>query len=229
MHFRIFRRAFTRKIVITEESQIIRPATSNFCVLCRNSPCKMRILLRLASTKSIKNCNAGGCFAVLSEQILCRCKEKMRSNISYCENFICSKCGYLSLKTVWIWLSSVMLLRKIPPKSIKNAFALGCEQFWRSRFFLSQKLFPQGIQAVCPRETLQGWGKSARQNQLGSTPVRLSLYKIRTHPLALAWDVSVFYSFALIAVPSFLTDAMYSRGERFILRLKTLEKYCASG
>ena len=102
MHFRIFRRAFARKMVITEESQIIRPATSNFCVLCRNSPCKMRILLRLASTKSIKNCNAGGCFAVLSEQILCRCKEKMRSNISYCENFICSKCGYLSLKTVWI-------------------------------------------------------------------------------------------------------------------------------
>ena len=129
MHFRIFRRAFARKMVITEESQIIRPATSNFCVLCRNSPCKMRILLRLASTKSIKNCNAGGCFAVLSEQILCRCKEKMRSNISYCENFICSKCGYLSLKTVWIWLSSVMLLRKITPKSIKNAFADGCEQF----------------------------------------------------------------------------------------------------
>ena len=129
MHFRIFRRAFTRKMVITEEGQIIRPATSNFCVLCRNSPCKMRILLRLASTKSIKNCNAGGCFAVLSEQILCRCKEKMRSNISYCENFICSKCGYLSLKTVWIWLSSVMLLRKITPKSIKNAFAGGCEQF----------------------------------------------------------------------------------------------------
>ena len=129
MHLCVFRRAFTRKMVITEESQIIRPATSNFCVLCRNSPCKMRILLRLASTKSIKNCNAGGCFAVLSEQILCRCKEKMRSNISYCENFICSKCGYLSLKTVWIWLSSVMLLRKISPKSIKNAFALGCEQF----------------------------------------------------------------------------------------------------
>ena len=77
MHFRIFRRAFARKMVITEESQIIRPATSNFCVLCRNSPRKMRILLRLASTKSIKNCNAGGCFAVLSEQILCRCKDKI--------------------------------------------------------------------------------------------------------------------------------------------------------
>ena len=108
MHFRIFRWALARKMVITEESQIIRPATSNFCVLCRNSPCKMRILLRLASTKSIKNCNAGGCFAVLSEQIFCRCKEKMRSNIRYCKHFICRRCEYLSHKTVWVRLSSAI-------------------------------------------------------------------------------------------------------------------------
>ena len=139
MHLCVFRRAFTRKMVITEESQIIRPATSNFCVLCRNSPCKMRILLRLASTKSIKNCNAGGCFAVLSEQILCRCKEKMRSNISYCENFICSKCGYLSLKTVWIWLSSVMLLRKITPKYLSKMHSpAGASSFDAADFFESK-------------------------------------------------------------------------------------------
>ena len=176
MHFRIFRRAFARKMVITEESQIIRPATSNFCVLCRNSPRKMRILLRLASTKSIKNCNAGGCFAVLSEQILCRCKEKMRSNISYCENFICSKCGYLSLKTVWIWLSSVMLLRKIPPKSIKNAFAGGCYAVLTKQIFSSPKAFPaghignmskgkdEGIGQICPSKPTWFDSRSAKKN-----------------------------------------------------------------
>ena len=37
-----------------------------------------------------------------------------------------------------------------------------------------QVLFPQDIQAVFPRGELQGSGKSARQNQLGSTPVRLT-------------------------------------------------------
>ena len=37
------------------------------------------------------------------------------------------------------------------------------------------------------------------------------------------------YSESLGDVLSFFTDVMYSRGERFILRLKTLEKYCASG
>ena len=36
-----------------------------------------------------------------------------------------------------------------------------------------QVLFPQDIQAVFPRGELQGSGKSARQNQLGSIPVRL--------------------------------------------------------
>ena len=36
-----------------------------------------------------------------------------------------------------------------------------------------QVLFPQDIQAVFPRGELQGSGKSTRQNQLGSIPVRL--------------------------------------------------------
>ena len=65
-------------------------------------------------------------------------------NISYCENFICSKCGYLSLKTVWIWLSSVMLLRKITPKSIKNAFADGCCAVLTQQIFSSPKAFSAG-------------------------------------------------------------------------------------
>ena len=59
----------------------IRPATSNFRAFRQSSSCKICILLQLALTKFIENCNVGGCFAVLSEQIFCRCKEKMRSNI----------------------------------------------------------------------------------------------------------------------------------------------------
>ena len=40
------------------------------------------------------------CYAVLSEKILCRCKEKIGSNIRCCENFICGGCGYLPHKTM---------------------------------------------------------------------------------------------------------------------------------
>ena len=86
----------------------LRPAASIFRVFRQISSCKMRILLQLALTKSIKKYNAGGCCAVLREQIFRRCKEKMRSNIRYCEYFFCSRCRYLPLKTVWVRLSSAI-------------------------------------------------------------------------------------------------------------------------
>ena len=71
-----------------------------FASFAKSRLARSAILLQLALTKSIKNFNAGGCFAVLSQQIFCRCKEKMRSNIRYCKHFICRRCGYLSHKTV---------------------------------------------------------------------------------------------------------------------------------
>ena len=79
-----------------------------FASFAKSRLARCGILLRLALTKSIKKFNAGGCCAVLREQIFRRCKEKMRSNIRYCEYFLCSRCRYLPLKTVWVRLSSAI-------------------------------------------------------------------------------------------------------------------------
>ncbi|MBQ7379382.1 MAG: hypothetical protein IJW70_06830, partial [Clostridia bacterium] len=47
------------------------------------------------------------------------------------------------------------------------------------QIFSSPKAFLAGHIGICPREKMQESEKSARQNQLGSTPVRLSQQKMQ--------------------------------------------------
>ena len=64
----------------------ISPSTINFRVFRRRSSCKVHTFLRFASPKSIENLFVEGCTQFISANIWIG-KEKMRSNIRYCERF----------------------------------------------------------------------------------------------------------------------------------------------
>ena len=99
-NFKRFHGKITKLTAIAEENRTHTPCGENFSRLSPNLVLQDAYLASTRFDKIHQKIQRRRVHAVLREQIFCRCKEKMRSNIRYCEHFVCRRCRYLPSKTV---------------------------------------------------------------------------------------------------------------------------------